>query len=741
MAYSTTILYPEDLNGTNPLNLITNEIHNLQPPGPKDFYFIIPFAAPFFVESLEVYNVATGAKYVEGTDYLVGHRFIEAMASIGRPIAGSIRFLRFDIVGQVRLRYRTIGGPWGFSDQAILRELANVKLNPIVRSWGDIDVLPYSFPPLLHDQPLNSLIGSAELKASLDHIADVMEATASGTTQSHLVDYNNPHRVTKQQVLLGNVPNFAMATDEQMVAAQRADLFTNPRGVLLSIQEYALKPLNAHINATGNVHRMVPADIGLGNVPNYPAATPAQAIDPTNTTTLLTPYTGALLVQKLNNDPRLDQLIIDFNNHLTAVNPHHITPAMIGTLTAQEIEQKIAAAGGGSGGDAATFAGLTPAQWEDKFPVNADINQMLTETAEIYANGVRAINLIDMSDPVGPEQIAQRNALKINSAFGEYGAYGLYNSLNDLRVVASTQAAGGYPTTVVANAENVWSSNKNANYYVSPAGGASSWGTAAVPIPAKYAGTPTAANKTVGVWSGRDNIWLQLDTGNLIRVNRDGSEVVEITGKDILDCRTNNGLVDPRPFGVAILAGDSITIEPFGDAGWKQAVNTVISGWGSQKYMESRISNEYINFITSTGTAENQVTYLRIYKINYGATITLTEVTNQINLYNHGTGATVAANTVRGVTHVAGSYTHSVFTLPRAGTAFSDLLSYGDGSQGQLAIPLASAPFLSIAAGYEYTITINKMNFVEFWGNSPDNSLLYRGGAFLEVPNVNKARA
>lgn len=738
MAYSTTILYPEDLNGTNPLNLITNEIHNLQPPGPKDFYFIIPFAAPFFVESLEVYNPANGAKYVEGIDYLVGHRFIEAMDSIGRPVAGSIRFLRQSIVGQVLLNYRTIGGPWGFSDQAILRELANVKLNPIVRSWGDIDVLPYSFPPLLHDQPLNSLIGSAELKASLDHIADVMEATASGTTQSHLVDYNNPHRVTKQQVLLGNVPNFAMATDLQMVEATRADLFTNPRGVLLSIQEFALKPLNTHINATGNVHRMVPADIGLGNVPNYPAATPAQAIDPTNTTTLLTPYTGALLVQKLNNDPRLDQLIIDFNNHLTAVNPHGITPALIGTLTTQEIEQRIQA-GGGSGGDAATFDGQTPAQWIDKFPVNADINEMLTATALIYADGTKAINLIDMSDPIGPEQIAQRNALKINSAFGEYGAYGLYNSLSDLRIVASTPAVG-FPTTVVANAENVWSSNKNANYYVSPVGGISAWGTSVIPIPIKYTGVPTAANKSVGIWSSRNDFWIQLNTGNLVRVNRDQSESVEVTGKDILDCRVNNGIVDPRPFGIAVLAGDTITIEAFGDAGWKQAITTVVANWGSQKYLDCRISNEYVNFITSTGDAANQVTYLRIYKINYGATITLTEVTNQISVYNHGTGATVTADTVRGVTHVAGSYTHSVFTLPRAGTQFSDLLSYGDGSQGQLAIPLASAPFLSIAAGFEYTITINKMNFVEFWGNSPDNSMLYRGGAFLETPAQNRAR-
>lgn len=35
--------------------------------------------------------------------------------------------------------------------------------------------------------------------------------------------------------------------------------------------------LNAHTTATGNVHDMVPADIGLGNVPDWLPATQVQA--------------------------------------------------------------------------------------------------------------------------------------------------------------------------------------------------------------------------------------------------------------------------------------------------------------------------------------------------------------------------------------------------------------------------------------------------------------------------------
>ncbi|MBW6072716.1 hypothetical protein, partial [Pseudomonas aeruginosa] len=163
---------------------------------------------------------------------MIGHRFIEAMDSIGRPIAGSIRFMKRSIAGQARLDYRTIGGQWGFSDQAILAELSRRQYNPLIRAWGNIDVLPASFPPLDHDQPIDSLVGSEEINASLQRLGDIMEATASGTTESHLRDFDNPHRVNKVQVQLGNVPNFSMATDQQHKDGNRNDLFTNPRGVM-----------------------------------------------------------------------------------------------------------------------------------------------------------------------------------------------------------------------------------------------------------------------------------------------------------------------------------------------------------------------------------------------------------------------------------------------------------------------------------------------------------------------------
>lgn len=729
MAYSTTHLYPEDLNGTNPANLITNEPQTLQTPGPDDFYFIIPKAAPFFVDSLKVVNAATGLPYVEGDDYQIGHQFVEAMDSTGRPIAGSIRFMRPTIVGQVLLTYRTLGGPWGFSDQAILRELSNKQVNPLIRSWGDIDPLPYSFPPLPHDQRIDTLVGSKQINESLQRIADILEATAEGTTQSHLQDFNNPHRVNKVQVGLGNVPNFAMATDQQHLDGSRNDLFTNPRGVLLMIQKFAVTPLDAHIADRENPHGTNKAQVGLGNVPNFAKATAAQAIDPTNDSSIMTPYTTSLLVQSMSNDPRLDQLIIDFNYHITAENPHGITPQLIGTYTSQQIDDLIAAIS--QGGNATTFDGEDAATWEAKFPAVADINTILDELFQVYVTASTNLATLDVEDPVTHEDENTLQAQRLSWAFGDYEAYAIYNSLSDGQVVPSSSIGNGFPTSVVEGLPGRWGTTINGAYYVDVNGGIKAWGSNPVVIPTAYRNTSlvTEDKQVATIYPSKDWIICHLVSGKLIRIDRStgaaGTPVEMAPDLDIWSLYVNNGIQDPRVVAAYESATDD-TWNAIGDSGWVTAATAAMNTATAtgMTIVDLRIGTENLVVITSSDTDSR----IFVFKINYGATITLTDISATTNIRNHTTGEVLPANQVRGVTQVAGSFGHCVLTKPIAPDAdLCDLLSFGDDSNGQLEIPSTSAPFLSIAAGYGFTVTINQYHFAEFWGDSPDNSMLYRG--------------
>lgn len=741
MAYSTTNLYPEDLNGNLPSNLIVNEPQTLQAPGPNDYYFIIPKAAPFFVDSLKVVLSSSGATLVEGDDYQVGHLFVEAMDSIGRPIAGSISFMKPTIVGQVKLTYRTIGGNWGFNDQDILRELSNKQLNPLIRSWGDIGTLPYSFPPLPHDQKIDTLIGSVQINLSLTRIADILEATAAGTSQSHITNYQNPHRVTATQINLGNVPNYKMATDAEMLNPIRGDTFTNPRGVMLLVNKFAVEPMTTHINQTGNVHKMVPADIGLGNVPNWLPANATQAVDPTNNSTFSTPYTVALMVQKYQNDPRLDQLIIDFNDHITANNPHGITPSIIGTYTSAQIDKKITDVS--QGGDAATFNGETPAEWEDKFPAVNDINTILTELTTRYYELNTALTIVDLSDPVTDQVLAQRAAQRIGSVFGSYNAYGLYNTFYDLKVVAAPSVGANFPTEVVADGNHRWSTAEDAGYYIQPDGSIDAWGTKHITVPVGYAKgvgfNPT--NAAEFIFASAETLYLYLKDNRLVTINRGAGAVAAGNYTDVEAIYINNGINDPRAFGVVIKAtADNVKSgTPIGDSSWVTAANAVVQRAATLGYnfIDLRIGSEHL--VVLNGNGDDTVVW--IYKINYGSSITLTDITATTNLHDHSMDGTVALSTIKNITQVAGSYGHFLFTRPIPGEGegngpqtLTNLYSFGDNSDGQLEITSSSGPFYAVGAGNGYTVTINSMNFPEFWGDSPDNSLIYTGTTLLVPP-------
>lgn len=240
MVNVTTQLYPEDLYGNNSANNIVGEVITVNAPtNPDNYFFIIPSAAPFYKTTLKVWNYNTNALLVEGTDYVIGHIFVEPLEKIGKIIAGSIRFLRRDITAVI-INYHTLGGVWGFNNTAIARELQLININPLTRSWGDIDPLPYSFPALPHNDTMDDVIGSAELKKSIDAITATLVSFGQGIPNNHINDYNNPHHVTAGLLGLGNLDNFKTATLAQAATGTATDLFTTVAGVKAMINAFAV---------------------------------------------------------------------------------------------------------------------------------------------------------------------------------------------------------------------------------------------------------------------------------------------------------------------------------------------------------------------------------------------------------------------------------------------------------------------------------------------------------------------
>lgn len=153
-------------------------------------------------------------------------------------------------------------------------------------------------------------------------VKEAIDKFAGDALRAHIDDKNNPHGTTKAQVGLGNVDNYATATDAQAIAGTATNLFVTPANVKAAVAQQALVPLNAHINNKSNPHEVTKAQVGLGNVQNYGIASNAEALAGTINTAYMTP----LLVKNV-----IDQVMIPVNAHIgDRNNPHQTTKAQVG---------------------------------------------------------------------------------------------------------------------------------------------------------------------------------------------------------------------------------------------------------------------------------------------------------------------------------------------------------------------------------------------------------------------------
>lgn len=120
---------------------------------------------------------------------------------------------------------------------------------------------------------------------------EAFEASVTALINSHINNTENPHNVTKAQVGLSEVDNTSDINKPISTAVQEAldNLDTALRGYVNTVSDN----LNNHILDTNNPHNVTAEQIGLGNVENKSAATIISEITANNITTALgfTPYT------------------------------------------------------------------------------------------------------------------------------------------------------------------------------------------------------------------------------------------------------------------------------------------------------------------------------------------------------------------------------------------------------------------------------------------------------------------
>lgn len=236
-----TIIYPYDPSGVATTNLITDELRSVQPPSDiNQASFVIPLKGPFFVESLKVYTAKNkqGTRLIEGKDFFITHEFVAGTNWLGKPLAGGIAFTNALYTGNLYFTYQTLGGDFVVNDVTILESITR-KLYADVRfvTWDQLTGVPSAFPPDAHQHVVTDIKTLADVVTALNSIAAALvgsldddtiaggESAALSLIRQHLSAASNAH--TPQAVGLGNVSNFATASEEDAVAL-RNDRFMTP---------------------------------------------------------------------------------------------------------------------------------------------------------------------------------------------------------------------------------------------------------------------------------------------------------------------------------------------------------------------------------------------------------------------------------------------------------------------------------------------------------------------------------
>lgn len=325
-----TYTYPFDPTGLLATNKVV-ETQSITPPNGFDYYFIIPAAAPFFAAGFKIYHIDS-QRYLElGVDYHLTHRFHSASKLTSKSIYGSISFLDKGIAGSVRLEYQTVGDKWVLSTNKITQLLENLIVNPRIIYWEQVSEYPAAFPPIDHIWDVANLKGMEDVVDAVDRITNAVLSSDGLQTVSelHINNYNNPHQTNKNQIGLGLVQNFAIASESQARIGLATDVYMTPQRTAQAIDSLvnnATQNVAAHANDFDNPHRVTLAQLGLTQIQDYPIATMDEARAGTSNVTYMTPLRTSQAIAALANSTTgvINTHVFDYNN------PHRVSHVDVG---------------------------------------------------------------------------------------------------------------------------------------------------------------------------------------------------------------------------------------------------------------------------------------------------------------------------------------------------------------------------------------------------------------------------
>lgn len=280
---NTIVQYPLDLTGTNPNNLVGSEEHLLVSISGFPYRIITMEHGGFYSKSLKVFDEAYNPLR-PNVDYIWTYRHKNLSERTGRDIASAIVFINHALQGKVILQAQMVGGDLAYSFTVVSDYIAFYNSNPHVPTINDyIGAEPIWAPGELANerwgldkfQPFNNELenirraltvgavnAETDFRTEVKDRYDVFMARFNDRLERHIADKNDPHQINPDQVGLGVVQNYPLATQASAAAGSSNVQYLTPSLAHYTIGQAPTIALNAHINLRpADPHDTTPAQI------------------------------------------------------------------------------------------------------------------------------------------------------------------------------------------------------------------------------------------------------------------------------------------------------------------------------------------------------------------------------------------------------------------------------------------------------------------------------------------------
>jgi len=232
------VALPIDYTGQAASNLVVDEIHDVGQSTVGEYNFFVPHMAPFYADSVVLVRHPSGEPLTVGVDYVFGDEFYGASVQLSKRVYTSIMPLDRQFVGQVKLvSYRAVGGKWSVDEERALKLLAAKTILPPIRTYEQIVGLPEMFPPMEHGTDIDDIMRVDLLYANLEAIAAALEARSTNAEIQHRTATGNVHAMTPADIGLGSVPNIPRSTPEAAVEGASNNFVMTPASTRLAIND------------------------------------------------------------------------------------------------------------------------------------------------------------------------------------------------------------------------------------------------------------------------------------------------------------------------------------------------------------------------------------------------------------------------------------------------------------------------------------------------------------------------